>query len=249
MFDTYREIFQKRGDLYHRAMMQFPQARADEFDHIARLTDARHGHTVCDVPSGGGYIKRFLPADIMLLSAETSLHFALCCRRLSQESPIVLLSMDSLPFKARSLDRMVSLAGLHHVQEKQSLYREVYRTLKHGAAFCFADVWYHSPPARFLNEFVNEHSSMGHVGEFLNYQTESELNACGFSVTSASVQKYSWHFDALSDMAMFCGLLFGIDRARQEQILEGVDKHVGISRIGNRYGMNWELLFCKGVKR
>jgi SAM-dependent methyltransferase len=248
MFDTYRDIFQQRGEQYHHAMTRFPQARADELDHIARLTDVRHGDIVCDIPSGGGYINNFLPSDITLVSVETSAVFAGYCRAMSQKSAIVLSSMETLPFQTGALDRVMSLAGLHHVQEKVVLYGEVHRTLKQGGVFCFADVLDQSPPATFLNGFVHEHSSMGHVGEFLTDGTESELDACGFRVISASSRRYRWHFDSLMDMAEFCRLMFGIDRADPERILEGVDRHVGIWTKENQYGMHWELLFCKAVK-
>ena len=52
----YRSIFDARGDAYHRAMVEFPGARQQEFEHIVRVANVRAGQVVCDAPSGGGYL-------------------------------------------------------------------------------------------------------------------------------------------------------------------------------------------------
>ena len=51
------------------------------------------------------------------------------------------------------------------------------------------------------------------------------------------------------DMARCCHLLFGIDRATPQQVLEGIEQCLGYEMIGNRCCMHWELFFVKATKQ
>ena len=248
MFETYEGIFQKRGHLYHQAMTRYPMARANEFRRIVQLAALQQGQWVCDIPSGGGYLMNFIHIDVHLFSLETSSAFARNCAHLSRNAAALLTSMDGIPLKSESVQCVISLAGLHHVVNKPSVYREAYRLLENGGVFCLADVWHGSAVARFLNGFVHAHSSMGHAGIFLDDRIEQDLKATGFDLSFASVLAYPWAFDTLQDMIVFCRMLFGIDRAADEDILTGIETYLGWSKTGEQYGMNWDLLFCRSVR-
>ena len=68
MFSTYKDIFDKRGLAYHEAMLKYPHARSHEFESILEQALVQSGQTLCDMPSGGGYIQRFIqPENVKLL--------------------------------------------------------------------------------------------------------------------------------------------------------------------------------------
>lgn len=67
----YRDIFDLRGQLYHQAMREHPDARINEFQSI--IDEA--GMSVVDVPSGGAYLSRYLN-EVELIGLETSQTFA-----------------------------------------------------------------------------------------------------------------------------------------------------------------------------
>ena len=76
VFDTYKDIFNKRGKAYHEAMALAPDARKQEFDLILEQAQIKEGQTICDMPSGGGYLQYYLPEfDIDLISVESSREF------------------------------------------------------------------------------------------------------------------------------------------------------------------------------
>lgn len=49
----YAATFNERGEAYHRAMLEFSDARNEEFGEIIRLAKPQAGQVLCDVPSGG----------------------------------------------------------------------------------------------------------------------------------------------------------------------------------------------------
>jgi hypothetical protein len=49
-------------------------------------------------------------------------------------------------------------------------------------------------------------------------------------------------------MGRFCHLLFGIDKANPDQVVEGIQKHLGYAVENNECRMNWELFFIHAKK-
>ena len=248
MFDPYEEIFEKRGHLYHKGMTLYPQARREEFNNIIKLAQIRHGDIICDIPSGGGYLKNCINTRVKIASIETSRAFAKLCKA-NTVSDVILTNLDSIPIQTNSVDRVISLAGLHHIEDKLSFYRESHRILKSKGALCIADAWQGGMVSMFLDVFVNEHNSMGHRGAYLNENTQSELERCGFDVNYSSAIKYYWRFDSLDDTVTYFQLLFGIDKASHDRILDGITQYLGYALINKDYCLNWELTFCKAIKR
>src|SRR3954470_22553532 len=76
MFDTYKDIFNARGAAYHQGMLEQPRAREQEFASILRHAKPRDGQVLCDMPSGGGYLRHFVDADVTFICVETSKAFA-----------------------------------------------------------------------------------------------------------------------------------------------------------------------------
>lgn len=124
MFMVYGNIFQQRGHLYHQAMTLYPQARAEEFHHIVRMADIKDGDSVCDIPSGGGYLRGFVPRTASFLHIETSEVFAGLCRS-NSASNVSLTTLDNLPIETVSVDKVISLAALHHVDEKERFFEKL----------------------------------------------------------------------------------------------------------------------------
>lgn len=248
MFDSYDEIFEKRGDLYHKAMTLYPQVRREEFDNLIKLARIGHGDIICDVPSGGGYLRNFVNARAKIISVETSHAFAKLCKT-NTASDVILTNLGRIPIKSNSVDRVLSLAGLHHIEDKLSFYSESHRILKSNGELLIADAWQGAMVSEFLDVFVNDHSLMGHKGAYLNENTQAEIENCGFDVAYSSNIKYHWRFSSLDDMLTYFELLFGIDKATQDQILDGITRYLGYIIINKEYYLNWELAFYKAIKR
>lgn len=248
MFTAYRDIFQKRGHLYHQAMTLYPQARTEEFHHVVRMADMKDGEIVCDVPSGGGYLRNFGDRTASFIQIETSEVFADLCRD-NGASNVLLATLEDIPIETGSVDKVISLAALHHVDEKERFFSEAHRILRQGGTLIIADVRARSAVSEFLDGFVNEHNTMGHKGNYIHAKTQEEIAGCGFMIMESPLIPLHWEFDSPQAMGGFCQMLFGIDKADSAQVVEGIRKHVGYSVERNACRMNWELAFIKAWKR
>ncbi len=247
MFSEYRAIFKKRGHLYHQAMIRYPNARAEEFLHIVRMADMKDGDIVCDIPSGGGYLRHFVDRTTALCHIETSEVFAALCRA-NGALHVLLSTLEDIPVETGAVDKIISLAALHHVDEKNRFFSEAYRMLRKGGTLTIADVQAGSAVSEFLDGFVNEHNAMGHKGTYISAETQDEIERWGFTVRESTLIPFHWEFDSPQAMGRFSQLLFGIDKADSAQVVEGIRKHLGYDLDSTACRMNWELLFLNAKK-
>jgi SAM-dependent methyltransferase len=248
MFPSYKDIFDVRGAAYHQAMMGYPQARLQEFQQMIDFAEITDGQLICDVPSGGCYLQNFVDASASFISIETSIPFTQHIRLSDNNQVVICGELSQIPLADQQVDRAICLAGTHHLQDRSKFYREVCRILKPGSIFCVADVREGSGVADFLNIFVDRYSTLGHQGIFLSPQHREALTSTGFEVIECSVKSYPWVFEDTQAMVQFCQLLFGIDRATEAEILEGIETYLGYTTICDKCYMNWELYFWKALK-
>ena len=112
-----------------------------------------------------------------------------------------------------------------------------------------ADVETGTSTDRFLNQFVDTHSSMGHKGEFLDAQTTDDITSSGFDIVSDRLIDFAWSFDSHEAMGVYCKLLFGIDLAAPEAVIQGIEDTVGLISGPARVNMPWSLRFIVATCR
>lgn len=247
MFDSYEEIFAQRAHSYHKAMADMPDARELEFQAAVRHLEIEERHTVCDVPAGGGYLKRYINEDsVELHFLETSHHFASHCP-VEEHCKTDICSFERLPVTTGSIDRALCLAALHHVEQPEQFFQELKRVLRPDGRLVIADVQANTGPAEFLNIFVDQHNSMGHQGVFLTDDTVKLLEASGFSISAVVDEKYPWRFSSDQQMTSFARNLFGLDEATDAEILEGIERYLGVSRRDTGAELNWQLTFISAL--
>ncbi|AFZ55624.1 methyltransferase domain-containing protein [Anabaena cylindrica FACHB-243] len=248
MFEDYKDIFNQRARYYHQAMIDFPLAREEEFYHVLNIADISQGNIICDIPAGGGYLNNFIQYENKIISVETSIEFLSFYGNKGINQTIICNSMNEIPLQSTSIDRVISLAALHHVSNKKAFYQESLRLLKDKGILCIADVFTGTGVADFLNIFVDKYNPMGHKGDFLNETTKADLESLSFQVLSAAQIGFNWKFDSLENMVRFCKLLFYINDANDRQILKGIQKYLGYKVVDNQYCLPWELFFLKARK-
>jgi SAM-dependent methyltransferase len=245
-FEEYGDIFEQRGHRYHAAMCACPHARDAELEAAVAWSDLRAGQVLCDVPSGAGYLRRFVDARVTVVHVETSAVFARLGR--AQAAPVALGTMYHLPLRTAGADRVLSLAALHHVADKRRFYREAFRILRPGGALCIGDAGAGSPVACFLNGFVHAHNSMGHEGRFIGPEIAADLEAAGFRIDRAADVAVPWRFRSPEEMVEFVQALFGLDRATPAQILQGVSDQLGWDRTDDGCQLRWALRFVRATR-
>ena len=246
MFDSYKDIFNQRGDLYHKAMTKFPMARIEEFAPLINLLEINKDDTVADIPSGGGYLRNYIDQDLTVYSIDSSQKFL---KRQTTVSRTICAEISDIPLQSAFFNKIFSLAGIHYLVDKTPFFREAYRLLESGGIFGLADVESGSPVDPFLNVFVDEYNSMGHKGLFLDGSTIDELKLCNFDIVSADSIPCTWLFENKSEAIDFFKLLFCLDQANNRDIEGGINDYLGYQRVDGYFRVNWELFYIKAIKK
>ncbi len=249
MFNNYADIFNKRGAAYHTAMRSYPNARDAEFKSIEKLLEPSPGQVIVDMPSGGGYLRRYLGANsVQLIAVETTEAFYSQCIEDSHTLKR-LCDLDNTELTAESVDSVASMAGLHHVEDRSAVFQEIYRILKPGGRLCVADVNKGSVIDDFLNTFVDQNNTMGHKGFFIDADFRSRLNEAQFDIEFDETIRYFWKFRDVDQMIDYCTLMFGLDKANFPKVLNGIETYQGYDDSGTACKMNWELQFICCTKK
>ena len=172
--DEYARLFNVRGRQYDAAMTRYPRARDAEFDTAVAIAGISPGAVVADMPCGGGYLARHLPAGVTLFSVDSSDVFADCIRA-TGASRFLLSPIESVPLDSGLLDHVLSIAGLHHIADRTPFWRECARLLRAGGVVTVGDVGAGSRVARFLDGVVDHYTGTGHQGIYFDAATIGEL--------------------------------------------------------------------------
>lgn len=235
--NDYRQIFQKRANDYHYAMQQYPNARAREFTNLISGTNFSTIAKVLDIPSGGGYLKNYLPKHVNVTFADFSEGFI--------NDDIQLVSPEILPFESDSFDTIFCLSGLHHLSNVPQFVDECLRVSSKEGEFVFADVKKDTNVAVFLNEFVNEYNTLGHKGDFFCEDYFENYPSIQSNITACQYNEYPFFFHSEEDMISFFKLFFGLDKADETTIYEGVRDILGINKTSMGVEVNWGLLLFR----
>jgi SAM-dependent methyltransferase len=235
----YSEIFDQRGSDYHNAMSLIPSARDYEFISLLNQVTIEDDMTIIDIPSGGNYVSKYLKNKVNFIPLETSEVFA----KLGNSQ---MCSWSALPLENNSADIIFCCAAFHHVEEidRRKFINEAHRVLKTNGKLVIADVKVNTAAARFLNEFVNTHNSLGHIGDFMDDKFSNIYASKKMKSYASNFVYFTWVFsDDIEESIQYLKLMFGIDKADFKTILEEVKKTLNFGKRleEEAYSIDWAL--------
>lgn len=237
---NYEELFQLRGAPYDGAMTRFPEARAEEFLNTIARAHLVPGARVADVPAGGGYLAKYLPEDCTWLGHEPCASFGHGATEQDRD-------LLPLPWADASVDAALSIAGVHHLDDKMPLFAELARVVRPGGRLVLSDVHEASPVSRFLDGWVDRHNSTGHVGSYLGDHTLDELRRAGWDIVSAERVPFHWRFANLNDMGEFAHRLFDLRTSSPQDTARTIVAELGVDALASGVGMRWELFMVEAT--
>ncbi len=249
MHQSYTDIYDKRGEMYHEAMERWPDARKLEFETLVGCAAIDQTcPLVLDVPSGGGYLANYLPTGARLVSVDPAPTF-LHAGSHDKADQVLCASHDAIPLADAAADVVFSLAGLHHIEDQAGVFREWYRLLKSGGVLVIGDAESGSATAAFLDGVVGQFNTMGHHGKYLTAVQVEMLRETGFEVTVAEVKAYSWLFRDRGTMLDYCRTLFCMDRCPDDEtLISAIERTIGFREEADGCHMNWALFFIRAHK-
>lgn len=237
MFDSYADIFAERAQSYHHAMQCYPTARAAEFLAVLEPISGKSG-SLCDLPGGGGYLADWLLPKWTYTAVEPTESFGAMCR--ANGRAVTIGSMNNVPFGSSTFDAVVSLAGLHHEQDKGAILAEVQRILRDDGTAVIADVAEGSNEDSFLNGYVDSRSVLGHKGLFLDTTFSDLIMLAGLRVRKDEIVTVPWRFKNRRESALFARSLFGIS-AEPEEIEGELAQSIGFEDVDGGCVLLWRL--------
>lgn len=234
----YSDIFDQRGDDYHRAMKLIPSARDKEFQSLLNQVEISDGFTIVDIPSGGNYLSHYLKNKVTVIPLETSEVFA----KLGNSK---VCGWSLLPLEDNSADIIFCCAAFHHVDEvdRRKFINEANRVLKTNGKLVIADVKVNTAVATFLNGFVDTYNSLGHIGNFMNDEFSKDYETSTMQSTSSNYAEFPWVFTSDAEKSIeYIKLMFGIDEADFKMILKETEQSLNFGKHGkDEYSIDWAL--------
>jgi len=232
----YQNSFINRVDSFLHAIHTFPNCYDNELKVAIEMINPLPNESIVNIGGGGIYLQKFLNENINYIPLEFSKEF-------SEKCNIPFCKYDSLPLQNDSIDKFLILALLHHFNENERdiLYKEIYRSLKKGGKLILSDVIINSDQDLWLNIVVDQFNPFGHKGNFFSEEDSELLIQNGFDVKIEN-KKYYWEFQDENEMIQFMKHLFYL-KISDEKCLSFLKQVFDIKNENNKIKLEWILIY------
>jgi SAM-dependent methyltransferase len=249
MKSEYRDLFDARGAHYNLANRQFPEARAEEAHALLAHLSLSSGATWLDLGAGGGFLAERAALEGHAgpaVGCDESMAF------LAGASAYALRTIASfrrLPYPDGAFAAAASLAAMYHAEEPGRVPSEMLRVTSRGGRVAVGDVAAGSSAARFLNGFLDRHTTSGHAGRF--YEAEAwagMLTRAGGSQVRAETVELHWRFSGTGDARAFARELFGLVPETTDAELDSALAELELCGDEGGWRLPWKMVFASAER-
>ncbi len=249
MKSEYRDLFDARGAHYNLANRRFPEARAEEARALLAHLSLPSGATWLDLGAGGGFLAERAVKEGhagAAVGCDESMAFLAGA---SAYTVRTIASFGRLPYPDGAFAAATSLAALHHAEEPERVLSEMLRVTSPGGRVAVGDVAAESSAARFLNGFLDRHTTTGHAGRFYEAGAWAGMltRAGGSKVRAETVELY-WSFCRPEDARAFCRELFGLEPATTDAEIGASLAELGLSGDAGLWRLPWKMVFASAER-
>lgn len=235
-------------EAYRAATKIAPDARRDERDRLIAWAQIEAHHAVLDAPAWGGYVSEAIEHPSRIIGVDTPIFAGLFPEQTARGVTMHRGNLDRLPITSSSIDRVVSLVGLHHHEKPDPVLREFYRVLHPGGWLVLAEVLQASPVAWFLNESIHKLKG-SHSGTFPTIGSLAvAIDRAGFVETVVTPEpELAWRFASAEQMGAYFAELFQL-RATVAEVIAELYRVFEIRRSAAGVAVPWMLGYARGIK-
>jgi SAM-dependent methyltransferase len=238
---NYLKSFTNRTHSYLNAVEIYEDVLHEEIITAINNLHLKKNDVLLNIFAGGTPIDKYIKQELNIKYLAFDMHTEFLTNSIHK------CSVDKIPLKTNSVNKIICLATLHHlnIDERNILYNELNRILVHGGTLVIADVISNSPQAKWLNEFVDKYNTNGHKGLFFTNDDSELIERCGFNV-DVSINKYNWNFKDKECLLNFCKLLFGLNLCTDDNLLlNSIKKYLHY----DNGKIPWELIYFNCIKK
>ena len=231
-----------------------PSARKKEIDLMLKKISAKKGEVIVDFGCGNGVITYPLAKQvgttgkIVALDNSTEILSDLLNRTDHKNIRTRLLHSEKIPLKDKSVDVVVTLANLHHIPNKENIFKEFARILKKGGRLVIGDVADRTNVQKYFDGPVDQFCSTGHKHKYLDKKWAKDLCAKSrLRLHSFSIMDTPWVFEDEEQAKWFLKTIHDATCTPEKCLKEAKD-YLGHGQKKGKFFLKWKLFYLIAQK-
>jgi hypothetical protein len=241
---SYHKRLNEHIDKYLSVVLAAPEVRLNEFKQLVQFSQLDNPALVLELPAEIGMLEQVFSGTKIERADWLKINLK------DYGNQIVNTDFSFTGISADYYDAVLAIVPFHHgnIEEKSEYVAGAMRALRQGGTLAFGEVEHGSREHYFLDEFIHQHTPTGHQGMYVTSEFKGVLVDQGFQNVACELISCPWVFDSVNTMLSFIYDLFNLKEISEKDLLRGLENYLGIKEHENKFYLNWQLYYFKGIK-